>query len=89
VTLPSLSEASALRVNVAGAMSPDPSLGVVIDTSGNALTMRVTLLLDWPPTLSVSTAHRMYVPADRLVTVMRKGLLVSMPNELVPFRNST
>src|SRR5436309_5186587 len=86
---PSLSDAVAWRANVAGEIRPEPSLGLVIETAGSAFTMMVTLLVDLSPTMSVSTADNTYVPAERPVTSMRYGLLLSTPSELVLLKNST
>jgi hypothetical protein len=74
-TVPSVSDALALIVIVAGAVNVAPLVGLVMATIGDALLALLTVTvavaeLPVAPVSSVATAERLYVPAGTLLHVI-------------------
>src|SRR6266542_1934400 len=92
--VPSASEAFAEIEMFAGLVNVALLAGLVTFTKGavfaGGLMMRVTALeVTIAPPLSVAVAVMLYVPTGIFVQLNVKGLLVAVPNKLVPWKNWT
>ena len=91
VMLPFASDADAVMVIVAGAVNEAPFNGEVMLVIGNELPTEIFTEDDVvvAPPLSVAFAVRTYDPAAALLHAKVYGELVSSPNFVEPWKNST